>query len=272
MSSIQYEITLDLKRDYHQVLVMKEGDVDSREIIATIVDNGKPFDISGCTAKFKWHKPDHKYVFNDCIIQEGKVHIECDEQMLVVGGLANVEVVLYDIDGQTVVSTMKFDVSIKESVISNKDIESTDEFGSLNNLILSNKNLNDSLRQLESDVEIAEEQRIKNEINRNSAETDRQINTANAVTLVNEAKQSAISATDEAKKATEATTEATKSANTATQNANTAITEMKKLMANDNIVHTDDLGVAGGVATLDENGNLLSSQLPLIIDGGDSNC
>ena len=40
MSTIQYPITLDLRRNYHQVIVMKEGDVDSREIIVTIVDNG----------------------------------------------------------------------------------------------------------------------------------------------------------------------------------------------------------------------------------------
>lgn len=173
MSSIQYEITLDLKRDYHQVLVMKEGDVDSREIVATITDNGQLFDVTNHIAKFKWHKPDHKYVFNDCIIQEGKVHIECDGQMLVVGGLANVEVVLYDIDGQTVVSTMKFDVSIKESVISNKDIESTDEFGTLNDVILNNERLANSLKELEENISNAEEERTIAENDRVANEEER---------------------------------------------------------------------------------------------------
>ena len=173
MSSAPYEITLDLKRDYHQVLIMKEGDVDSREIIVTITDNGQLFDITGHIAKFKWHKPDHKYVFNDCLIQDKKAYIKCIEQMLVVGGLANVEVILYDLDNQTVLSTMKFDVSIKDSVISNTDIESTDEFGTLNDMILNNKELANSLKELEENISNAEEERTIAENDRVANEEER---------------------------------------------------------------------------------------------------
>ena len=136
------------------MLVMKEGDIKSREIIVTIIDNGQPFDITNHLVKFKWHKPDHTYIFNDCNITEnGKALINCTEQMLIVGGIAKVEVILYDdSDAKTVLSTMEFDVSIRNSVISNTDIESTDEFGALNNLILSNKDLNESLKQLGDDT------------------------------------------------------------------------------------------------------------------------
>ena len=135
MSSIQYPITLDLKRDYHQVLIMKEGDVDSREIIITVTDNGKIFDVTNHNIKVKWHKPDHTIVFNDCTITDDeKILIICTEQMLIVDGIAKCEVVIYDLDNETVLSTMSFDISIRDSVVHNKDIESSNEFLSLSNL------------------------------------------------------------------------------------------------------------------------------------------
>lgn len=147
MSSIQYCITLDLKRDYHQVLVMKEGDVDSREIIITIVDNGKIFDITNHHIEFKWHKPDHTFVHDDCTEVDGKALIKCDEQMLLVGGIANCEVILYDLDNETVLSTMSFDISIRDSVVNNKDIESSTEFLSLSKLLFAANGMFNTLKK-----------------------------------------------------------------------------------------------------------------------------
>ena len=152
MSSIQYPITLDLKRDYHQVLIMKEGDVDSREIIITIVDNGKIFDITNHRIEFKWHKPDNTLVHGDCTETDGQALIKCDEQMLLVGGIAKCEVVLYDLDNETVLSTMSFDISIRDSVVSNKDIESSSEFLSLSNLLFAANGMFNTLKEHISDV------------------------------------------------------------------------------------------------------------------------
>lgn len=276
MHTIKYPVTLDLKRDYHQVLIMKEGDMDSREIIVTVTDNGSPFDLSDKLVKFKWHKPDCHFVFQDCAVLENKAVITCSEQMLSTGGTARCELILYDDSGKenaAVLSTMEFDVSIRDSVIRNADIESSDEFGALNNLILSNKNLNEALRQLEADVKEAEHTRISNETtrisnetNRISAETRRQTDTANAITGANTAAANADTATGNANEAALAAVTATEAANHAVRTANTAIEKMEALMKNDNLIHTEDLGAAGGVATLDENGNIPASQLPGYVD------
>lgn len=147
MSYIQYEITLDLKRDYHQVLVMKEEDVDSRKILITIVDNGKIFDITNHRIEFKWHKPDNTFVHGDCTETDGQALIKCDEQMLLVGGIAKCEVVLYDLDNETVLSTMPFDISIRDSVVNNKDIESSNEFLSLSNLLFAANGMFNTLKE-----------------------------------------------------------------------------------------------------------------------------
>ena len=153
MSSIQYPITLDLKRDYHQVLIMKEGDVDSREILITVTDNGKIFDVTNHNIKVKWHKPDHTIVFNDCTITDDeKILIVCTEQMLIVDGIAKCEVVIYDLDNETVLSTMSFDISIRDSVVHNKDIESSSEFLSLSNLLFAANGIFNTLKEHISDV------------------------------------------------------------------------------------------------------------------------
>lgn len=276
MSTIKYPITLDLKRDYHQVLVMKEGDFNSREIIITITDNGNPYDLTDRLVKFKWHKPDHHFVFEDCTIFENKAVLTCSEQMLITSGLAKCEVILYDDsakENESVLSTMEFDVSIRPSVISNTDIESSDEFGTLNNLILSNKDLNESLKQLETDVEEAENTRISNEntrinneTNRISAEAQRQTDTANAITNANTAASNADTAKKNANEAAMAAVDATENTNNATKKATTLIEKMETLIKSDNLIHTDDLGTAGGVATLDENGNIPANQLPSYVD------
>ena len=181
-NSIIYPLTLDIRRDIHQVLVMKESDVDSRIINITITDNGKPYNVTDKDIKYKWHKPDHKFVFNDCkdMVSSDTISILCTEQMLAVAGIAKCEVIIYDTDDKTVLSTMIFNVSIQNSVISNKDIESSDEFGTLNDLIFESKQLGEGLKDLEKDIsenesnrEAAENERVENENNRNLAEQER---------------------------------------------------------------------------------------------------
>lgn len=190
MSVIQYKLNLDLRRDVHQVLVMKEGDVNAREICITVTDNGKVFNLDGYSADCKWKKPDGTYVFNACPARQGQLYILCTRQMLAVSGIARVEIVLYrDISTENqdknVISTMKFHVSVNPSVVCDKDIESSDEFGALTEIMLKNKQLAKSLEEL---------------------------------------------------------------------------------MEDSTLVHTSDLGVPGGVATLNESGTIPSAQLPSYVD------
>ncbi len=190
MSVIQYKLSLDLRRNVHQVLVMKEGDVNAREICITVTDNGKIFNPDGYSADCKWKKPDGTYVFNTCPVRQGQIFILCTRQMLAVSGTAKVEIVLYrdvaaDATDQNVISTMKFHVSISPSVVCDKDVESSDEFGALTEIMLKNKQLAASLEEL---------------------------------------------------------------------------------MEDSTLVHTSDLGVPGGVATLSENGTIPAAQLPSYVD------
>ena len=130
MEEIVYSLNLDLRKNTHQVLVMKEDDVNSRVIKAVITDNGKPYDLTNCAVNLKWKKPDGHIVYADTErVDDSTVKVICTDQMLAVAGTAEAE---FDITSTTAVaSTLKFMVSINETVIANSDIESSDEFGAL---------------------------------------------------------------------------------------------------------------------------------------------
>lgn len=118
----------------------------------------------------------------------------------------------------------------------------------------------------ENERQANEEDRVSNENNRENAESNRKADTAAAITNANNATTDAKTATQNAESAAEAANIATQNANTATQQANTVIEEMRSLIKDDNVVHISDKGIANGVATLDENGNIPASQLPSFVD------
>ena len=138
MEEIVYSLNLDLRKNTHQVLVMKEDDVNSRVIEAVITDNGKPYDLTNCVVNLKWRKPDNHIVYITAEKSDyATVRVVCSDQMLAVAGTAEAE---FDITGTTAVasagaSTLKFMVSINETVVANSDIESSDEFGALQDIM-----------------------------------------------------------------------------------------------------------------------------------------
>ena len=131
MSIITYPLTLDTKRDFHQVLVMKEGDAGSRRIQITVTEDGKLVDISDFHAMIKWKKPDGTIVEKTCTASENhSVSFTCTEQMLLVPGIAKAELCLYTLEN-VLLSTMPFSISIKNATVRNSDIESSNEFNTL---------------------------------------------------------------------------------------------------------------------------------------------
>lgn len=135
MEEIVYSLNLDLRKNTHQVLVMKEGDVNSRVIEAVITDNGKPYDLTNCAVNLKWKKPDKCIVYADTeSVDSNTVRAVCSEQMLAVAGIAEAEFEIVSAD--TTVSTLKFTVSINKTVVSDEDIISSDEFSALQDVLV----------------------------------------------------------------------------------------------------------------------------------------
>lgn len=159
MSITTYNLTLDLQRAFHQVLVMKEGDHNSRKVIITFTENGQPFSLGDCSIDVRWRKPDQTIITPLCTKEdESSASFLCTEQMLLVPGIANVDAHIYNRDGFQL-STMPFQVSIKRSSVSNSELTSSSEFQSLTKLMEDfreeHNNVKTEVNHLKTDAEKA---------------------------------------------------------------------------------------------------------------------
>lgn len=98
--------------------------------------------------------------------------------------------------------------------------------------------------------------------------TETVINNANtAIENVNVAKENADTATLNAQEASENADIATKNANDAADRANTAAELCEGIVAGSNLVLNTEKGVANGIATLNENAQIPTEQIPALEDG-----
>ena len=143
---ITASIIVDLSGEPQLIRVpAKQGDVGSREVNIKFVDNGVIYIIpEGTTARIRVTKPDGKYIFNDCTIEDNAVIAPLTAQTLAVAGDARADIALYQ--GENVLlSCSVFILAITPRAGSDEAVESADEFGVLDNL----------LQQAETDIQAA---------------------------------------------------------------------------------------------------------------------
>lgn len=109
-------------------LYIKQGDVDSRKLQATIRKDGTNYSIPGDVfATFRMHKPDDTFVTQDCTISGSVVSVVMDAQCATAAGHGKAEFVLQT--ASEVVSTFLLAIEILPSAVSDGDIESRDALG-----------------------------------------------------------------------------------------------------------------------------------------------
>lgn len=184
------EIKLDIARNTSPPTVYaKQGDNGTRYVTATLLENGVPYTLdSGITARIRVLKPDNTAIYNAATVSGNTVTAELTSQALAVPGVAIAEIGLYK--GAQILTTFIFYVRIERSAVSDNQIESSDEFGVLE----------ETIQQALSTIDIANM----------AAET------------ANIAAENANAAFDNANTAAEAANTAASSANTAAETANTA--------------------------------------------------
>ncbi|MCI8482787.1 MAG: BppU family phage baseplate upper protein [Lachnospiraceae bacterium] len=274
-------ISLDLNFPEIKSVRCKQYNKNSQKLIVTITEHGQslPLDPVSMKCYFKMITPGGTHKFNDenvNINEDGTVTVTIKESYCLSAGTAKGELNIVNTQDETQICTMNFNMIMEGSVYPNHIIEDSDDFSALTKILTENENRKNSMISLESDlkenemirtenetIRISNEtSRITNESNREGAEQKREEDFSLAITNADTAAQSANTATANARQAAQSAIEAMNRAAAATQNANTSIEEMRILMANDNILHTGQLGAAGGVATLDEEGFLSASQIP----------
>lgn len=139
--SFNQKITLDLTVSRVQNIHCSQDDDNSRNILITLSDKGKPYMLSSDESIFlKISKPDNTFIYIDeddsehlYRNEDGTISIILSEQATYVPGICEAE--LQIIDSNKIITTRKFNIIVKKSVVSDKEIESTIETNVIKKMI-----------------------------------------------------------------------------------------------------------------------------------------
>lgn len=134
---INQNITLDFSIPKIKNVRVVEGDRDSRIINITVTNNGTKYmlDKNTMIARYKIHKPDCKYIYNEVPINDdGTVTINLTDQAVAVSGIANSELQVSDLS-KNILSTMPFNIIVERSVVNKDDIISQSESNVIDGMI-----------------------------------------------------------------------------------------------------------------------------------------
>lgn len=298
------KITLDFYQNNIVMLNAKQLD-NSRSVNITCADNGRKVELNkdtmsiyiGCT------KSDGNYGFYDAqILDDGTILWEINEQVLAKPGKQKADVCVIATNGTVVdnliditsatdlgvslISTMPLYINNIATAIDHDKINSVSEIDALNTALTRLAYTEQHLKEVDSTLSNNEETRKSNEESRVNAEIKRENDTQEAITRCNNATDSANEATKNANAATSNCNAVINNANTVIEKTNTVINNCENTIIKANeatskatdaaklcesvvdksgIVLKTEKGVANGVATLDEDVKIPTSQLPFSI-------
>lgn len=130
-----YRITLETQAAGSQIsLQCTKGD-SGRVIEITLTENGNPFvPPSGAYAVFMAHKADGHIIYNNADIDGDKIIYTITAQTTAAVGVSGCEIRVYDASG-AVITSARFDMLIDEPVYDDIQIQSTDEYIALADLV-----------------------------------------------------------------------------------------------------------------------------------------
>ena len=131
MKNIQ-NLTIDINKKPFQTVTANTGEVGSRFIRITILDNSVPLDLTGVTVYLYAKKSDSTKVFNSVTIEDKKNGIilaELTSQVLAIEGLVKLTLLL--VENGAKLCSKQFLLDVDSSIVDDKAIESTNEFTAL---------------------------------------------------------------------------------------------------------------------------------------------
>lgn len=124
-------ITLDVANNDREVCVYaKQGDVASRNLLITLLDNGTPLDVATASAVLQCVKPDGTQTMVDCTINGNVVTAPLSQQTLACYGYVSAELSLYGADG-ALLTTGKFCIDVEDKAFDDSKPVSSDEYQAL---------------------------------------------------------------------------------------------------------------------------------------------
>ena len=282
MDKITQSITLDLVEISHNVVNARQGDRLTRDLIITITNNGKDYEIPESSYVYiRGKRADGESVFYSATIEDTSiVHVNIHDFLLSYSGRCKLDIGIYNRvqsesgnDSDEIASTEPFILYVPEEIFNENDIVESDEGSTLSKLINSARDEIQEMNELEEEISNSENNRKVNEATRQTNEQTRQTNEQTRINSENirnsnENTRKANEVIRESQESDRQTNTATAISNAeiATKKANDAADDLQAKLDSHHFVLIEDKGSANGVAELDENGIIISSQLPSYVD------
>lgn len=255
------ELNIDFYNSKYISVNTKQYDKSSRYILVTCYNQGNIFPIDNTYnyAFVRYRKPDEKNVFNCCeITKDGKVLIELTEQMLAFVGKCFIDLVivnneplsinsiainngeLLSNENTRIVSTMLFCVNVIEDTVSNIEIESTDEYNALNELLAK---ATADYSYIIKMAKVSEDNAKESEINAKASENNAKKSESNAKISEDSAKAYKENAESFKKIAETKADEAWQSANVSAEHSGISVNKAKEAL--DSAILSESYAVGG---------------------------
>ncbi len=136
-----YRVCLDIHTTHSQAQLEVSKNDTAREFEFTLTNNGAVYSIADdCYAIFRAKKPDGTVLFNSCEIVGDRIKYQLTSQTSSSVGIVQCEVELLDGNGKTITSP-RFELRVADTIYSDSEVESTDEFTALTEALAKTKGL-----------------------------------------------------------------------------------------------------------------------------------
>ena len=153
MSLFIHKLSLDMHSSISQKTIsVKKGDT-MRKLCVTLTENGKVYFVDdGCTAVLSAKKGNGGILYNACNIVDGIIEYEFTELTADSVGLMGCEIKLYD-SNNGLITSPQFCMVVEGIVYEDGDVEESDEFSALTELVSSATELVNSIEEYADQAE-----------------------------------------------------------------------------------------------------------------------
>lgn len=128
------KMVIEVDQPINDIVTAVQEDANSRYLDIQLFKEGVPFDLTNTKVRIYMVKPDGMYVFHDGEIKDptsGRCQFLLTTQILAACGEAEVQIKVFSMEETQIVSTQVFKMYITKTLLTNEDIESSNEYGSL---------------------------------------------------------------------------------------------------------------------------------------------
>ena len=135
MDALTLRVNLDcLRKDSQAIINAKVGEANGRKVVFTLYEGRTAFFVpDGASVIFRAQKPDGTILYNNCVIDDGKVEYTITSQTVAVAGVYACELQIVS-DGRIIYSPY-VTLNVMDNLYADTEVESSNEFTELENAL-----------------------------------------------------------------------------------------------------------------------------------------